>query len=576
MSSGGASSATALPLPKKQQQPFLEAVDVVIVWNRKVLVYRRTKAPFEGRFALPGGLVDPAVDLNIYDAVLRKLRTKFGLTFHNPLDVRLFRRFSNPDSAERDPRSPSATTVFVADLDAIRSDVSYTGQASNPAKPFEVPPFSWDPAKDGPATAWAPLDSLIIDERTGRYRFSSDVPYVLSPTGGGLDLSGIISTFNVNLAFDHGLLLREVLENRHRRSTYRVIQTLSHPELGARVAARLGVETIRTNDGLFGNGECRVELLDSVRDLDVILVGTGSRSVYKDAKTGEEIPLSLNDCDREMQLLAQGCRKSGVRSITIVLAHFPYARSDKQDHRGPIGGKHEVDLYERMGLADRLISVDLHSGQIQGYPSVIPFVNLYAMDLFLGWLRVEMALSGRSSSSLETETKKKSYVLVSPDLGGVKRVESYAKNLQLPVAWVNKHRNYAEVSCVESVDLMGGEVQNKVCIVIDDMIDSAGTVLSNIKMLKENGALSVIVVATHGLFSGRAGEENASKALSGGLGIPVLIVCTDTVPLLSAKLAPYRASGSLVVLPVDTLLCGALSSIIYGGSLSQMFLSSRK
>ena len=346
-------------------------------------------------------------------------------------------------------------------------------------------------------------------------------------------------TYLPKLAFDHDDILKDVLKIEKKNKKFCVIRTLSHPELGRSIASLLEVDLLDSETNVFANGEVNVKLKDSVRGKHVIIIATG-------AKNGG----NFNDNLMEVFLTIQACKLADAKKITVVLTHFPYARSDKRDHRGPISVKFVIDTLVMAG-ATRLIAFDLHSGQAQGCTSQIPFDNLYALDLMLKKIR-----------PLE-EKEGENLVIVSPDAGGVKRAKAYQRNLHCGLSYMEKSRSKEVNNFVEKVVLMGGDsVEGKTALVVDDMIDTMGTMMQNVSTLKESKCKDVILVATHGIFSGAALDRLKS--------FPGKVFVTNTLPIAEEVME----TGKVVVIPVDTLLCRALSAIIYGGSIQSLFESS--
>ena len=226
-----------------------------------------------------------------------------------------------------------------------------------------------------------------------------------------------------------------------------------------------------------------------------------------------------------------------------MIPYHGYGRQDrKAAPRTPITAKLVADLVTVAGV-QRVVAVDLHAAQIQGFFSV-PFDNLHAMPVFLDYLR--------------TKYPTEKPVFVSPDAGGVERTRAYAKRMDADLAIVDKRRERANVSEVMNVI---GEIEDRDCIIIDDMIDTAGTLTNAAKALKDHGARSVCAAATHAVLSGPAAERIANSVLDE-------VVVADTIPLSEASLA----TGKMKVLSVSRLLGEAIKRIHNGDSVSSLFV----
>jgi ribose-phosphate pyrophosphokinase len=226
-----------------------------------------------------------------------------------------------------------------------------------------------------------------------------------------------------------------------------------------------------------------------------------------------------------------------------VLPYYGYGRQDRKvAPRTPITAKLVADLLTAAG-AQRVVSVDLHAGQIQGFYS-IPFDHLYAMPVFLDYLRQRYP--------------SEKPVFVSPDAGGVERTRAYAKRMDVDLAIVDKRRERANVSEVMNVI---GEIEGRDCVILDDMIDTAGTLTNAAKALKDKGARSVSAAATHAVLSGPAVERIANSVLDE-------VVVSDTIPLSEAAIK----TGKMKVLGVSRLLGEAIKRIHNGDSVSSLFV----
>lgn len=318
---------------------------------------------------------------------------------------------------------------------------------------------------------------------------------------------------------------------KRRRSEDRLVLMAgsSNPELAANVAAfhgkGLGNVTLRR----FSDGEVFVEIHENVRGRDVFVLQSTSAPA--------------NDNLMEMLIMIDALRRASAHRITAVLPYFGYARQDrKSSPRTPISAKLVADLVVAAGT-DRVLTVDLHAGQIQGFFN-IPVDNLYAMPVLLPW--VQKTLGDRD------------VVMVSPDAGGVERARAFAKRLNAGLAICDKRRPKANQAEVTSVI---GEVEGKVAILVDDMIDTAGTITQAAAALKRAGAAEVYATATHGVLSGPALDRIRDSDITE-------LVITDTIPLRNSD----RAAGKVRVLSVANLLGEAVERIYQETSVSSLFI----
>jgi len=299
--------------------------------------------------------------------------------------------------------------------------------------------------------------------------------------------------------------------------------------LAAQIAEYLEIPLGRARLARFSDGEIFAEIQENVRGVDVYVV--------------QPTCVPANDNLMELLIIVDALKRASAGSITAVIPYYGYGRQDRKvAPRTPITAKLVADLLTAAGV-ERVVSVDLHAGQIQGFFS-IPFDHLYAMPPFLDYLR------GRFSNSKP--------VFVSPDAGGVERTRAYAKRMDVDLAIIDKRREKANVSEVMNII---GEIEGRDCVIIDDMIDTAGTLTNAAKALKDQGARSVSAAATHGVLSGSAIERIASSVLDE-------VVVSDTIPLSAAG----KASGKFKVLSVDRLLGEAIKRIHNGDSVSSLFV----
>ena len=314
--------------------------------------------------------------------------------------------------------------------------------------------------------------------------------------------------------------MSEVIKNM------KIFSGRSNPMLAEKIAVQLGVELGNIKITSFANGEIYARYLESVRGADVFLV--------------QSISGNVNDAFMELLIMTDAAKRASARSITAVITHYGYSRQDKKSAaREPITAKLVANLLEVAGI-DRVIAIDLHQGQIQGFFD-IPVNHLTALPIFADYFH---------SKKLED------ICIVSPDVGRAKAAKKLADMLDANLAIMHKARpahNQAEVSNVI------GDVKGKTCIINDDMIDTAGSMVASIDALKKNGAKDIFVCATHGLFSGPAYErlENSD--------VKEVVVCdTIAVPL-------ERQTGKIKVISVAPLLAKAVSNVYNEASVSELF-----
>jgi len=314
------------------------------------------------------------------------------------------------------------------------------------------------------------------------------------------------------------------------KKLYLVAGRISRP-LAESIAAELGESLGEPNLADFSNGEIHCRFSESIRGSDAFIIQTHSHAE----------DMSINDALMEHLIMVDAARRASAKRITVVCPHYGYARQDrKASGREPITAKLVANLFKEAG-ASRLVSVDLHSGQIQGFFDG-PVDHLTAMPVLVDRLR-----------SLEGDL-----TIVSPDAGRVKVAERYAIQLGADLAIVHKRRNHSAFHSVEAKEVVG-EVDGKVCILVDDMIDTAGTICAAADQLTERGAARVVAATTHGVFSGQAMERLTASSIE-------KIIVTDTVPL------PEDANHDLIeVLSVAPLIARAIDAVFEDTSVSEIF-----
>ncbi|MCB1255944.1 MAG: ribose-phosphate diphosphokinase [Microthrixaceae bacterium] len=303
-------------------------------------------------------------------------------------------------------------------------------------------------------------------------------------------------------------------------------------ELAEEVAKRLGEQLSPVQIAEFANGELHCKYGESIRGADLFIF-QGHASIDG---------TSINDALMEHLIMVDAAQRASAKRITVVAPFFGYSRQDrKAEGREPITAKLVANLFHAAG-AKRLVSVDLHSGQIQGFFDG-PVDHLTAMPLLVDWM----------SNNLPDDL-----VVVSPDAGRVKVAERYANQLHADLAIVHKRRIRGEKNAVVAKDVVG-DVAGRPCVLIDDMIDTAGTICAAAEQLMERGASSVYCTATHGVFSGPAIERLEASPLE-------KVVITNTLPLAENKRIP-----KIEVLSAAPIIADAIDAVFEDTSVSEIF-----
>lgn len=307
-----------------------------------------------------------------------------------------------------------------------------------------------------------------------------------------------------------------------------LITGTANPALAKEISEYLGQQLSQTKVRRFSDGEVWVELAENMRGRDIYVI--------------QPTCAPVNDNLMELLLIIDALKRASATSINAVIPYYGYARQDrKAAPRVPISAKLVADLITKAG-ASRLLGMDLHAGQIQGFFN-IPVDHLYATPVLLEYLRT---------------LDKENLVLVSPDAGGVERTRSFARRLGVPIAIVDKRREAPNVAKVMNIV---GDVKGKVAVVIDDMVDTAGTLTQAAAVIKNLGALEVQACATHAVLSGPALERIEASVLT-------RVTVTNTIPLTPAG----AASKKLNVMSVAPLLGEAIRRIHQQDSVSSLFV----
>jgi ribose-phosphate pyrophosphokinase len=303
----------------------------------------------------------------------------------------------------------------------------------------------------------------------------------------------------------------------------------SHPQLADAVSRELGVAVANLSAYDFANGEIFVRFEESVRGADAFVLQSHTAPI--------------NKWIMEQLLIVDALRRASARRITVIMPYYGYARQDKK-HRGrePISARLMADLLKTAG-ADRIMTVDLHTAQIQGFFDG-PVDHLVAIKILAEYIN--------------TKTERNNITVVSPDSGRVRVAEKWTDILGSPLAIIHKRRDPDVPNEVKMFEVVG-EVKGRTCVLVDDMIDTGGTIVKAAETLFDNGAKEVIVMATHGILSSGANERLQNSRITE-------VVVTDTLPI-----AEESKFEKLTVLSVAPLLATAVREVFREGSVTSLF-----
>jgi ribose-phosphate pyrophosphokinase len=303
----------------------------------------------------------------------------------------------------------------------------------------------------------------------------------------------------------------------------------AHPELAAQVAAELDTDVVPLSAYDFANGEIFVRFEESVRGSDAFVL--------------QSLPAPINKWFMEQLLMIDALRRASARRITVIAPYYPYSRQDKK-HRGrePISARLVSDLYKTAG-ADRLMSVDLHTAQIQGFFDG-PVDHLFSLKLL--------------ADHVARRVPREKITVVSPDAGRVRVAERWTDRLGSPLAIIHKRRDPDIPNQVKMFEVVG-EVEGQVCVLVDDMIDTGGTITKAAEVLFQGGAAEVIVAATHGILSAPAAARLQESKISE-------VVVTNTLPI-----TPDKHFEKLTVLSIAPVIANAIREVFNEGSVTSLF-----
>jgi len=315
-----------------------------------------------------------------------------------------------------------------------------------------------------------------------------------------------------------------------------------------KISKYLNIKLYNRKIAKFSNTEIKINISENIRNKDVFIVQTGTNDDNN----------SINDYIMETLLLIDACKRSMANTINLIMPCYPYARQDKKENsREPISAKLLANMFTVAGIT-RLIVMDLHASQIQGFFD-IPVDNIYSLKLVIQYVNKHLF------NNMTIEDKQKKYIVVSPDAGATKRTLKFAERMNLNTIIMHKQRNYEKENTIDNTMLIGDttNLQNKTAIICDDMCDSGGTLIKVVENLKTHGINNVIVIITHGIFSGKCIEKlNKCDIIS-------KVIVSDTI----CQAKNQTILNKLEIFSISELMSEVITNIITGGSLSVLFES---
>lgn len=314
----------------------------------------------------------------------------------------------------------------------------------------------------------------------------------------------------------------------------KIISGNANQELAKQIVQKLGVELSEAKVGRFSDGEIQVKIIDNVRGADCYIIQPTSSPV--------------NENLMELLIIADALKRASAKRITAVMPYYGYGRQDrKAEPRVPITARLVANLLATSGIT-RVLTMDLHAGQIQGFFD-IPVDHLYGTPVILSYFQEKFNQSSKKKS--------KDVVIVSPDAGGVERARSFAKHFNADLAIVDKRRPRPNEAAIMNII---GNVKGKTCIILDDLVDTAGTLTKVAEAIKKKGASKVYATASHGVLSGTAKQKIQKSCIEE-------LVITDSIPLKQD--GPTK---KIVVLSIASILAEAIMRISNDESISALFL----
>ncbi len=307
----------------------------------------------------------------------------------------------------------------------------------------------------------------------------------------------------------------------------KVISGNANIKLAKQIGQKLGVELSEAKVDRFSDGEIQVKIVDNVRGTDCYIIQPTS--------------FPVNENLMELLIIADALKRASAKRITAVVPYYGYGRQDrKSEPRVPITARLVANLFATAGIT-RVLTMDLHAGQIQGFFD-IPVDHLYGRPVILSYLK---------------EKELNDVVIVSPDAGGVERARSFAKHFNAELAIVDKRRPHPNEAFIMNII---GEVKDRTCIILDDLVDTAGTLTKVAEAIKVKGALRVFTAVSHGVLSGDAKQKIQDSCIEE-------LIITDSIPLLKKGL-----TDKIVVLSIAPILAEAITRISNDESISALFL----
>lgn len=328
-----------------------------------------------------------------------------------------------------------------------------------------------------------------------------------------------------------------------------LITCTSNKNLSESVSKFLNVPLTDNIIDSFSNTETRVTIPTSVRKKNVFIIQTGEGNTNK----------TVNEHLMETLITIDACKRGSAKSINVILALYPYSRQDKKDRsRAPITASLVANLLTSAG-ATRVMSVELHADQIQGMFQ-IPVDNIFIEKEMIDLIHTKIINVCRNDSCKD-KINVDQLVIVSPDAGGAKRAERFSKNIQCNLALMYKERDYTTKNKVSKTVLLG-DVKDKIAIIVDDMADTCGTLISACDTLKDNGAKEVYAIVTHGIFSGPAIQRiNESKSINS-------VFASNSLD----QTENCNSSNKIKYFDIGEIIAESIRRVIKGQSLSELYL----
>ena len=313
----------------------------------------------------------------------------------------------------------------------------------------------------------------------------------------------------------------------------KILTGSSHHKLAKEISSFLNINLVECILDKFNNNEIRVEIKENIRNEDVFIIQTGSNiNGY-----------TINDILMETMIMIDACKRSNAKTITLIMPFYPYARQDKKNEsRSPISAKVVANMLEHSGI-DRLVVMDLHAQQIQGFFD-IPVDNLYSLPLVM---------------KLFSKKELENMVIISPDAGGMKRALKFGQYLKLPVLFMHKDRNYQIKGEIDRMIIVGDSdiLKDKTVLILDDMTDTCGTLIKCAEECSKYGIKDCQVVITHGVFS--------------DLGLKRISNCNSISKIYASNTLPEIKHERIEYFNISEMISKVISCLVTGNSISDLF-----